>query len=78
LERLNLKEPETGNELKIRYGDFQLVEDKAFPYSIIISLLYFGPEGAMNTEIEIEYNKAEMADKELKFPFNIPKKYDRR
>jgi hypothetical protein len=78
LEGVLLKDPETGNELRIRYADFQLVEDKAFPYSIIISLLYHGPEGPIRTDIEIEYNKAEMADKELRFPFNIPKKYDRR
>lgn len=78
LERLSLKEIATNNHLKISYGDFQLVNDMAFPYSTIISLIYTANEDLVNTSIQIEYNKAELADKELKFPFNIPKRFERK
>jgi len=60
------------------YANFQPVADKVFPYNGTISLLYKSVTGLLNTTIIFEYSKAEVGDKELKFPFNIPKKYVRR
>ncbi len=78
IERIEMLEPSSKNTATIRYYDFQLVEDQVFPYSTIISLFYKVNAGTLNTIIEVEYNKAEIEDKELKFPFSIPKKYERK
>jgi hypothetical protein len=78
IEKVDMKESDTNNSLVINYANFQKVEDKIFPYNGNISLIYKTVAGLLNTTIIFEYNKAEVGDKELKFPFNIPKKYVRR
>jgi Domain of unknown function (DUF4292) len=78
IQKVALKESDTHNSLTINYGDFQPVGNKMFPYNGTISLFYKTAAGLLNTTIIFEYSKAEVGDKELKFPFNIPKKYDRR
>ena len=78
LQKVDLKESDTHNSLTINYGDFQPVGDKLFPYNGTINLFYKTLAGLLNTTIIFEYTKAEVGDKELKFPFNIPKKYERR
>jgi hypothetical protein len=78
IQKVELKESDTHNSLTINYGDFQPVGNKMFPYNGTISLFYKTAAGLLSTTIIFEYSKAEVGDKELKFPFNIPKKYDRR
>jgi len=78
IEKIELKESDSNNTLNISYSNFQPVGNKLFPYNGTISLFYKTPSGLLNTTIIFEYNKAEVGDRELRFPFNIPKKYDRR
>ncbi len=78
LERVELKESQTQNTLNIEYSNFQAVGPKIFPYNGSISIFYKTVGGLISNTITFEYNKAEVGDKELKFPFNIPRKYDRR
>jgi hypothetical protein len=78
IEKVELKEAATENSLTINYSNFQSVANKTFPYNGAINLIYKANKGLLNTTITFEYNKAEVGDKELKFPFNIPKKYERR
>ena len=78
LERVEMKEQSTNNSVVINYANFQPVADKTYPFNGSISIVYKTPTGLVNTTISLEYNKAEVGDKELKFPFNIPKKYERR
>jgi hypothetical protein len=78
LEKVELKESDTHNTFAINYANFQPLGEKLFPYNGTISLFYKTEAGLLNTTIIFEYNKAEIGDKELKFPFSIPKKYDRR
>jgi len=78
IERVEMKEADSNNSLNIHYSNFQPVEHRVFPYDGTISLVYKTLTGLLNTTIIFEYNKAEVGDKELKFPFNIPKKYARR
>lgn len=78
IQKVELKENDTHNSLTINYGDFQPLGNKLFPYNGTISLFYKAAAGLLNTTIIFEYTKVEVGDKELKFPFNIPKKYDRR
>lgn len=78
LEKVEMKESNTSNSVSILYSNFQPVGEKTYPFNGLISILYKTPGGVVNTTITLEYNKAEVGDKELKFPFNIPKKYERR
>jgi hypothetical protein len=78
IEKIELKESDSNNTLNINYSNFQPVGNKLFPYNGTISLFYKAASGLLNTTIIFEYNKAEVGDRELRFPFNIPKKYDRR
>jgi len=78
LERVDLTEAGTGNSVKINYSDFQPVGDKLFPYKGMIDVVYKTVSGIVNNTIIFEYSKAEVGNKELRFPFNIPKRYDRR
>ena len=78
LAEVEIAESSTGNRIRLDYSDFQPIEDKLFPFKGIIDILYKTPKGIVNNTIVFEYNKAEVGDKELRFPFNIPKRYDRR
>jgi hypothetical protein len=78
IEKVEMKESNTSNSLILNYSNFQPLSDKLFPYNGTINLFYKTLSGVLNTTIIFEYNKAEVGDKELKFPFNIPKRYARR
>jgi Domain of unknown function (DUF4292) len=78
IEYVELVETSTNNMLKLEYSNFQPLGNKYFPYNGIVNVFYKTAAGLINNTITIEYNKAEVGDKELKFPFNIPKRYDRR
>lgn len=78
IEKVEMKEGNTSNSLVINYANFQPLSNKLFPYNGTISLFYKTLSGVLNTTIIFEYNKAEVGGKELKFPFNIPKRYVRR
>ncbi len=78
IEKVELKESNTSNSFVLNYSNFQPVGNKVFPYNGTINLFYKTLAGLLNTTIIFEYNKAEVGNKELNFPFNIPKKYERR
>lgn len=78
LEKVEMKESNSTNSLVLNYSNFQPMGTKLFPYNGTINLFYKALSGTLNTTIIFEYNKAEVGDKELKFPFNIPKRYARR
>ncbi|MDJ1502498.1 DUF4292 domain-containing protein [Xanthocytophaga agilis] len=65
-------EPATNNSLSLDYENFTLINDVLFPFNSNISLQYKSPQGIYNTVVSIQYTKADVADKELKFPFNPP------
>ena len=78
LEKIEMKQKDSNNSITMNYSNFQPVGDKIYPYNGVITILYRTTAGLLNNTIILEYNKAEVGDKELKFPFNIPRKYDRR
>lgn len=78
IEKVELKEGTSANSLVINYSNFQPLGDRLLPYNGTINLFYKTVGGLLNTTIIFEYNKAEVSGKELKFPFNIPKRYVRR
>jgi Domain of unknown function (DUF4292) len=78
IEQVELVESATNNTLKLQYSNFQPLGEKSYPYNGVVSIFYKTTAGIINNTITFEYNKVEVGDKELKFPFNIPKRYDRR
>jgi len=78
IERVELVESSSNNSLNIDYSNFQPLGDKSFPYNGTVSVFYKTAAGLINNTIKFEYSKAEVGDKELKFPFKIPNRYDRR
>jgi hypothetical protein len=78
LEKVEMNEATTKNSITMNYGNFQPVGDKIFPFNGNINIFYKTIGGLLSNTIILEYNKSEVGDKELKFPFNIPRKYDRR
>src|SRR5688572_22176107 len=74
IEKVEMKETDTNNSLVLNYSNFQPLSNKLFPYNGTISLFYKTLAGILNTTVIFEYNKVEVGDKELKFPFNIPKR----
>lgn len=79
IEKVELNEATSGNALQIDYSNFQPLGEKSFAYNNLIRVVYKTiTGGTINTSILVEFNKAEVGDKELKFPFKIPPKYDRR
>lgn len=78
IEHVELVEANTSNTLKLDYSNFQPLGDKNFPYNGIVNIFYKTTAGIISNTITFEYSKVELGDKELKFPFNIPKRYDRR
>lgn len=78
IEKVELKEGNSMNSLVINYSNFQPVGTRIFPYNGTINLFYKTLSGLLNTTIIFEYNKAEVGGRELRFPFNIPKRYERR
>ncbi len=78
IEKVEMKEEASMNSLVINYSNFQPVGNRVFPYNGTINLFYKTMSGLLNTTIIFEYNKAEVGGKELRFPFNIPKRYVRR
>ncbi len=75
LETVVMKEMYSQNQLSLKYSDFSQLNDTLFPALCAISLTYDTPEGPMVTSVDIEYNKVEVSDKPLKFPFSVPEKY---
>ncbi len=78
LEKVEMKEANTNNSVVINYNNFQPVGDKIYPFNGVINIIYKTALGLVNNTIILEYSKAEVGDKELRFPFNIPRKYERR
>ncbi|MBX2914206.1 MAG: DUF4292 domain-containing protein [Cyclobacteriaceae bacterium] len=78
IEKVELVESNTNNKLMLEYANFQPLGEKNLPYNGVVSVFYKTTAGLINNTITFEYNKIEIGDKELKFPFNIPKRYDRR
>ena len=77
LNGVNISEENSNNNTQVNYSKFKLVNDYAFAYKVLINMLFEVNEDKIRTTIDIEYIKAQIEEKELKFPFHISKKYVR-
>jgi hypothetical protein len=59
----------------VDYSDFQLVEEEIFPFQIN-AVLNYAKEDQTKTLVDILFKQHQIEEKPLKFPFNIPQRYD--
>lgn len=79
INRVEMKDESTGSAITIEYSYFQFLNLKRLPYSNKINIHYKTKNGQWkDLMLHYEFIKVEERTKELKFPFNIPKRYERR
>ncbi|MEM7549024.1 MAG: DUF4292 domain-containing protein [Bacteroidota bacterium] len=79
LDQVKLEDMESQRKLQLSYGQFDYLEEYIFPFKGLMLLEYFTDDGVKHkTTMTIDYSKAEVEDKPLRFPFNIPQKYTKR
>lgn len=75
LEKVQVKDTLTSNVVSVNYSEFQLVKEEVFPF-LIKAALEYQQQGKKQTTIDLEYKQANIEEKPLKFPFNVPQKYE--
>ena len=75
---VDILEAPTQNSLKLLYGDFREIEGHVFPYSSFVSLIHNNVFGELETRVNINHTRVYFSDKPMKFPFTVPKKYERK
>ena len=78
LEKVEMVEQPTNNSLTLNYGNFNPLAQYLYPYITDANLQYDDGQKKLNTQITFECKKAEITNEELKFPFNVKKKYERK
>ncbi len=79
LERVEVNEAATNNNLVLTYNDFTTIDQFYFPFSSTYTIKFTDKQNTLQqTKIDLQVNKVEFTDKILKFPFNIPQKYTER
>lgn len=75
LETVIIKQRYSQNQLTFKYSNFFPLSNMLYPKNCAVNLTYDTPEGPSITSVDIQHNRAEISDKPLRFPFNIPDKY---
>lgn len=75
LEKVQVRDTISKNTISVNYSDFQLVEEEIFPFKILVNLRY-QEKSKGTTRVELEYKQTNIEKKPLKFPFNVPQKYE--
>lgn len=78
LKKIVVIEKKTNNSLNLEYSDFSALNSFLFPYSSLVTLDYQSAEGTARTVVTIQHTKAEISDKDIRFPFVVPPKYERK
>jgi hypothetical protein len=76
LDKFTLVQQPLSNSLDVNYSDFQAIASIFFGYKVNASIKYFTNDNrVVYNSVYIEYQKIDIDEKELKFPFNIPNRY---
>ena len=76
LQKVSLLEKPSMNSLEIDFADFQPLEDNLIPFERSFLVKYKSHNAVDNTILDINFSKVNIDDKKMKFPFNVPGKYD--
>ena len=78
LESLKASTSENDNTLTLKYADFRELNEKPFAFKSHMILNYFTGGKRDQAHINIEHKRVRIEEKQLKFPFIIPKSYERK
>jgi hypothetical protein len=78
VEKVSVIDDTTRNYMDIDYHNFQMVDSLLFPMDNSISLFYADKNKTLNTQIIITFTKVSFHDKKVRFPFNVPNRYEPR
>jgi hypothetical protein len=76
IEKISIVDDSTSNYIDVDYHNFQPVDSAVFALDNSISLFYTTDKRSINTQVIITYTKVSFSDKKVKFPFNVPNRYD--
>lgn len=71
---IEANDPKSKSQMSIKYKEFVAVSERILP-QIISVIVNGGGDQPKNTTITFQHSKFDFSDKELKFPFSIPKSY---
>ena len=75
IEKVNIVEKPSSSSLEVNYEDFQLSDDKLFPFKNSVFLSYNKNNSEFSSQINIDFSRVAVNEKKIKFPFNIPNRY---
>jgi len=78
IEKISITDDSTRNYMNVDYHNFQNIDSVLFAMDNSISLFYTDKSRSINTQIIFTYTKATFADKKIRFPFNVPSRYELR
>lgn len=76
IETVLINEKQTSNFMTLKYSEFKELSQYLFPKVCQVNLTYKAKKGPLVTSVNLQHNRTEISEKPLKFPFNIPAKYD--
>jgi hypothetical protein len=78
IENVILTDIQTKNNLTIKYNDFAPLDTSLFANTCQVLANYLTKNGMMKSNVTINHQRVDLKDKQLRFPFNIKSKYDRK
>lgn len=79
LESLLARTSVNENTLDIKYTEFKSLNDRPFAYQALMTLNYLLKDNKKGkSTVDIEHNRVKIETEKLKFPFNIPRSYERK
>lgn len=76
IEKVNITDDSTRNYLNIVYQNFENIDSVLFAMDNSINLFYSDKSKTFNSQVIFNYTKASFTDKKVRFPFNVPNRYD--
>ena len=77
-EKLDVKQNDGMGTAVINYTNFNVLNDFVFSYYNTVNIDYIDQTGSHKTQMIINHNKVDLNENNLRFPFNIPNRYERK
>lgn len=75
IEKVDITEKPSSSSMEIRYEDFQISNDKLFPFKNSVFLTYSRDNSEITSHLNIKFSRVAIDEKKMKFPFNVPNRY---
>ncbi|MBC7748955.1 MAG: DUF4292 domain-containing protein [Methylotenera sp.] len=78
IESAIVTDKKTKNNLTIKYTDIAPLDSFQFGYTTQVIANYLTDKGMMKSNVGINHQRVDLKDKQMRFPFNVKNKYDRK